>query len=302
MSANGGTPAFAARGLVKRYPGFTLGPIDLELQPGVVLGLVGPNGAGKTTMLHALAGLLAPDAGAAEVFGAPNSGDDVAWRREIGVVGEEHGFYMNWTAVENLRVLESFQPGYSHERVRRMVERFALPLDRKVEEMSRGNRAKLAIVAALAHAPRLLLLDEPTAGLDPVVRADVLDVLWELLEDGEHAILYSTHVLSDIARLADELVFLSDGKVLQRSAKDDLVDAWRRISFRLETDGERALPAIVEHRQVRQEHQVTSRDHEATLAVLRSLGAESIEVARLSIDEIAVEILRAKGVDRVAAR
>jgi len=302
MSANGGALAFSLRRLVKRFPGFTLGPIDLELQPGLVLGLVGPNGSGKTTMLHCLAGLLVPDEGGAEVFGAPNLVDDAAWRRNIGVVGEEHGFYMHWTAAENLQVVASFQPAFSHERARRMAERFALPLDRKVEELSHGNRAKLAIVAALAHAPRLLLLDEPTAGLDPVVRADVLDVLWELLEDGEHAIFYSTHVLSDIARLADELVFLSDGRVLQRSAKDDLVDAWRRITFRIETGGDMSLPAIVEHRQVRQEHQVTSRDHEATLAALRSLGAESIEVARLSIDEIAVEILRAKGVDRVAAR
>jgi len=302
MSANGGTPAFSLRGLVKRYPGFTLGPIDLELRPGVVLGLVGPNGAGKTTMLHCLAGLLVPDAGGAEVFGSPNLADDVAWRRDLGLVGEEHGFYMHWTAAENLRVVATLQPSFSQERARRMAERFSLPLDRKVEALSRGNRAKLAIVAALAHSPRLLLLDEPTAGLDPVVRAEVLDVLWELLEDGEHAIFYSTHVLSDIARLADELVFLSDGAVLQRSAKDDLVDAWRRISYRLAGDDGASLPGVVEHRQVRHEHQVTSRDHQATLAALAALGAESIEAARLSIDEIAVEILRGKGADHVAAR
>ncbi len=220
----------------------------------------------------------------------------------IGVVGEEHGFYHaldrgrepagGWLVAARLLA----GAGAAHGRAPRTAAR------RKVEELSRGNRAKLAIVAALAHAPRLLLLDEPTAGLDPVVRADVLDVLWELLEDGEHAIFYSTHVLSDIARLADELVFLSDGRVLQRTAKDDLIDVWRRISFRLAAAGDLALPAVVEHRQVRLEHQVTSRDHEATLAALRALGAESIEVARLSIDEIAVEILRAKGVDRVAAR
>jgi ABC-2 type transport system ATP-binding protein len=302
MSTNGGVPAFSTKGLVKRFPGFTLGPIDLELQPGTVLGLIGPNGAGKTTMLHCLTGLLIPDGGTAEVFGTPVLVDDPSWRRDIGVVGEEHGFYTKWTTAENLAVVASLQPNFSYERARRMADRFALPLDRKVEALSRGNRAKLAIVVALAHAPRLLLLDEPTAGLDPVVRAEVLDVLWELLEDGEHAIFYSTHVLSDIARLADELVFLSDGRVLQRSAKDDLVDGWRRISFRLAADGDLVLPGIVEHRQVRQEHQVTSRDHEATLAALRSLGAESIEVARLSIDEIAVEILRAKGVDRVAPR
>jgi ABC-2 type transport system ATP-binding protein len=302
MSSHGATPAFSLEGLVKRYPGFTLGPIDLELAPGVVLGLVGPNGAGKTTMLHCISGLLTADGGTVEVFGRNNDLGDATWRRDIGAVGEEHGFYHGWTAARNLEVVASLQPSFSLERAHQMAERFALPLDRKVEQLSRGNRTKLAIVAALAHAPRLLLLDEPTAGLDPVVRAEVLDVLWELLEDGEHAIFYSTHVLSDIARLADELVFLRDGRVLQRTAKDDLVDAWRRISFRLAADGNLALPAVVDHRQVRHEHQVTSSDHEATLAALRALGAESVEVARLSVDEIAVEILRAKGVDRVAAR
>jgi energy-coupling factor transporter ATP-binding protein EcfA2 len=169
--------------------------------------------------------------------------------------------------------------------------RFALPLDKQVRHLSKGNVAKLALVAALGHAPRLLLLDEPTAGLDPVVRSEVLDVLWEVLEDGEHAMFYSTHVLSDISRLADELVFLRDGRILLRSSKDALTDGWRRISFRL---GERdvAVAAAVEYRRVRAEHQVVSDNGEATLAQLRELGAEAVEQSRMTIDEIAVTILK----------
>ncbi len=291
MSGPNGRPAFRLDGVEKRYPGFTLGPLSMELEPGVVLGLIGPNGSGKTTTLNCIAGLVLPDAGEVEIFGRRNALSDVDWRSDLGLVGEEDGFYARWTARQNLRFIGRHRPGYSDDRALAMARRLGLPLDRPVKQLSRGNRTKLAIVAALAHGPRLLLLDEPTSGLDPVVRAEVLDVLWELLEDGEHAIFYSTHVLSDIARLADELVFLREGKVVQRRTKDDLVEGWRRISFRLEAD-EVDLPGVVGHRRMRWEHQVVSRDHEATLAALAAAGAEAVEASRMTVDEIAVEIMR----------
>lgn len=293
------TSAFALQGAVKRYPGFTLGPLDLTLEPGTVLGFVGPNGSGKTTTINCVAGLVVPDEGSAEVFGRRVSPRAAAWKAEVGVVGETHGLYRNWTARENLGFLARFYASWSADRTLRLAGRLGLPLDVKAADLSKGQAAKLALVAALGHGPRLLLLDEPTSGLDPVVRAEVLDVLWELLEDGEHAIFYSTHVLSDISRLADELVFLRDGRVLLRSAKDALTDRWRRISFRL-AEHDAAVTAVVEYRRVRAEHQVVSRDGEATLAHLRELGAGAIEQSRMTIDEIAVAIL--KGGDDVAAR
>jgi ABC-2 type transport system ATP-binding protein len=293
------TPAFALDGVVKRYAGFTLGPLDLALEPGTVLGFVGPNGSGKTTTINCIAGLAVPEAGSVRVFGQAADHRAPAWKRDVGIVGEAHGFYRERTANENLRFLGGFYPEWSDARVLRLAARLELPLDRKVCELSKGQVAKLALVAALGHGPRLLLLDEPTAGLDPVVRAEVLDVLWEALEDGQHAIFYSTHVLSDISRLADELVFLREGKVLLRSAKDDLTEHWRRISFRLR-DEDVAVRGTVEYRRVRAEHQVVSQDGEATLTHLRALGAEAIEQSRMPIDEIAVAILR--GGNHVAAR
>jgi ABC-2 type transport system ATP-binding protein len=286
-----GAPAFALTGVEKRFPGFTLGPIDLDLEPGTVLGFVGPNGSGKSTTLGCIAGLVAPEAGSIEVFGRPADPREGTWKANLGVVAETHGFYLNLSVEENLRFLSRFLPGWSQERARRLARRFALPLDKQVRHLSKGNVAKLALVAALGHAPRLLLLDEPTTGLDPVVRSEVLDVLWEVLEDGDHAIFYSTHILSDISRLADELVFLRDGRILLRSSKDALTDGWRRISFRL---GERdvTVAAAVEYRRVRAEHQVVSGDGEATVAQLRQMGAEAIEQSRMTIDEIAVAILK----------
>jgi ABC-2 type transport system ATP-binding protein len=285
------TPAARLSGLTKRFQGFQLGPLDLRLEPGTVLALVGPNGAGKTTTLNCMAGLMVPDEGGTEVYGAPVHPDRTEYRRDVGYVGEESGFFQRWTAGSNLAFLAELLPGWSHDRARQLSERFALPLEKPVSKLSRGNKTKLALVAAMAHRPRLLLLDEPTSGLDPVVRAEVLDVLWEIIEDGEHAVLYSTHVLSDINRLADELVFLRDGQLVLRTGRDELSERWRRISFRLQNE-EIELSGVVEHRRVRAEHQVITRNAEATLQQLNELGAEAVEVARMSVDEIAVQILK----------
>ncbi len=291
--SNGRAKQAAARltGLTKRFPGFELGPLDLDLEPGTVLALVGPNGAGKTTTLNCMAGLLVPDEGGTEVYGLPVHPTRTEYRRDLGYVGEESGFFQRWTAARNLDYLAGVMPGWSSDRARRLAERFALPLEKSVAKLSRGNKTKLALVAAFAHQPRLLLLDEPTAGLDPVVRSEVLDVLWEIIEDGERAVLYSTHVLSDINRLADELAFLRDGKIILRTGRDLLAEQWRRVSFRL-ADEDVELAGVVEHKRVRTEHQVITREAESTLRQLSELGAEAVEVSRMTVDEIAVQILK----------
>jgi len=285
------TAAARMCGLTKRFRGFQLGPLDLTLEPGTVLALVGPNGAGKTTTLNCMAGLMVPDEGGTEVFGAPVHPARPDYRRDVGYVAEESGFFQRWTAGRNLDFLAGLLPEWSRDRASRLAERFALPLSTPVNDLSRGNRTKLALVVALAHGPRLLLLDEPTAGLDPVVRAEVLDVLWEITEDGEHAVLYSTHLLSDISRLADELAFLRDGQLVLRTGREELSERWRRVSFRLQ-DEVVELPGVVSHRRVRAEHQVITQDASATLQQLSELGAEAVEVARMSVDEIAVQILK----------
>ena len=285
------TVAVRLRGLTKRFPGFELGPLDLDLEPGTVLALVGPNGAGKTTTLNCMAGLMVPDEGVIEVYGSPVHPTRTAYRRDVGYVGEDSGFFQGWTVGRNLDYLAKLLPGWSHARARRLSDRFALPLGKVVRDLSRGNRTKLALVAALGHGPRLLLLDEPTAGLDPVVRSEVLDVLWEITEDGQHAVLYSTHVLSDISRLADEMAFLREGQLVLRTGRDELSERWRRVSFRLQ-DEVVDLPGVVEHRMVRTEHQVITQDAPATLQRLDELDAEAVEVARMSVDEIAVQILK----------
>ncbi|MCB9066947.1 MAG: ABC transporter ATP-binding protein [Calditrichae bacterium] len=283
--------AFELRNIIKRYPDFQLGPLSLSVEPGTVLGYIGPNGSGKTTTMHCMTGLVKPDSGDIEIFGRRNDPNQPDWKFDIGYVGDVHVFYENWTAAKNLKFLSKFYPNWSDEYMMNLVQRFKLPLDRKAKALSTGNRVKLALVSALAHRPKLLLLDEPTAGLDPVVRTEVLDILFEVLEDGDRAIFYSTHILSDIARLADELAFLDNGSIKLRTAKELLTDHWRRISFRL-PQHQQVISGVVSHKNEGAEHQVISADHEITLRQLRELGAENIYENRMSIDEISVEILK----------
>jgi ABC-type multidrug transport system ATPase subunit len=197
----------------------------------------------------------------------------------------------NWSAEKNLHFLAQFYPNWSNQYMEGLIKRFELPVQKKAKELSSGNRVKLSLIAALSHSPKLLLLDEPTAGLDPVVRTEVLNTLFEILEDGERAIFYSTHILTDISRLADDLAFLDNGKLKLRVAKDDLTDNWRRISFRL-THNDIELDSVVNHVHEGNDHQVISTNHQMTLRQLDELGAENIQENRLGIDEIAVEILK----------
>ena len=291
--------AFALDGIEKRYKDFCLGPLNLDVKTGSVVGFVGPNGSGKTTTLRCMGGLSAPDAGRMEILGSEASPDSVDWRQDLAFVSDTQAFYEDWTGQQNLDFIGQFYSGWSAPRASELVTRFVCPMGQKVKTLSKGNRVKLALISALARNPRLLLLDEPTAGLDPVVRSEVLDVLWELLEPGDRTIFYSTHILSDIERLADELVFLHEGQIVQRASKDDLLADWGQISFELAGD----LPAItgvVEHQNEGSQHRLITSGREQALVDLQGVGAQNIQQSPLPIDDVAVHIL--KGAGHVAHR
>lgn len=288
--------AFEITEMVKEFPEFKLGPLNLELEAGTVLGYIGPNGSGKTTTMHCMVGLVKKDSGTVKIFGKENDPNEVDWKLDIGYVGDKHVFYENWNGEKNLKFLAQFYPNWSDNYVAKLVERFKVPLNKKAKELSSGNRVKLSLIGALAHSPRLLILDEPTAGLDPVVRTELLDVLFEVVEDGERAIFYSTHILSDISRIADELAFLDDGVIKRKVAKDDLTDNWRRISFKL--TGEQKIPAgTVKIEKQGENYKVISSDFNKTIEQLRGIGAQNIMDTRMSIDEIAVEILKNNNIE-----
>jgi ABC-2 type transport system ATP-binding protein len=285
------TQALVIDGLVKKFKGFTLGPLNLVLESGTVTGLVGPNGAGKTTTINIIAGLIRKDAGSIEVFGRVHNLNDPKWKFDIGYVGDTHAFYEYWSGERNLKFLSEFYPAWDKEWMLKLAKRFDLDLKKRANRLSKGNRAKLALIGALAHHPRLLILDEPTSGLDPVVRAEFLETLWEIMEEGDSAVLYSTHILSDIARIADELVFLQDGNIVLRETKDGLLDRYRKISFRFAG----SLPEIVHSHNIKSEKDayiLVSSDQVATMKQLNEIKAADIQVTQLGIDEITVQIMK----------
>jgi ABC-2 type transport system ATP-binding protein len=283
--------AFLYKDVVKTFPGFKLGPLNLELEPGTVLGFIGPNGAGKTTSIQCLVGLLRADSGEMRVFGRVNDLNKPVWKQDVGYVGDVHVFYERWTGQKNLQFLSQFYPNWSEDKAAELAKRFQLPLDKRAKDLSTGNRVKLSLVSALAHSPKLLLLDEPTSGIDPVVRTEVLDVLFEVLETGDSAIFYTTHILPEISRIADELAFIDGGQIWLRTPKEDLNDRWRKITFRLARENI-TFESIVSHRKEGNDHQVISSDYKTTLRQVQELGAENVQEIRMSIEEIAVQILK----------
>jgi len=283
--------AFQLTELTKEFSEFRLGPINLDLEPGKVLGYVGPNGSGKTTTMHCMVGLVKADSGRTEIFGKENNPNKVDWKYDIGYVGDKHVFYENWSGERNLKFISQFYPSWSDKYASELVKRFELPIEKKAKELSTGNRVKLSLVQVLARFPKLLILDEPTAGLDPVVRTELLDILFEVLEDGEKSIFYSTHILTDISRLADELAFIDNGIVKLKTPKDDLTDNWRRISFKLAEDNVQFENAVnIENEG--SNYKVVSKNYVSTLKQLNDLGAQNIQKTRMGIDEIAVHILK----------
>jgi len=283
--------ALQCRSVKKQFLDFTLGPINLDLEPGTVLGLVGPNGAGKTTFLQCLIGLLRADSGEIAVFGRPNDLNNPEWKLNTGYVGDIPVFWERWTAAKNLQFISQFYSDWSYQKASELADRFQLPLSKRAKDLSTGNRVKLSLIMALAHSPKLLLFDEPTSGMDPVVRAEVLDVLFEILETGDRAIIYTTHILPEISRLVDELVFLDNGQIRLRANKEDLVNRWRKITFRY---GKDVIPfqSVVSHRREGNDHQIISSDFPMILDQLRELGAENIQDNHMSIEEITVQILK----------
>ena len=201
------------RDLTCRYPSFTLEGINLEVPCGTVLGLIGENGAGKSTLIKAILGLLRPENGSIAVLGEDSTKLTPAIKSKIGVVFDELPFPREMTARQLDRVLGGIFQNWDSKVFRGYLGRFGLPDGKKFSSFSRGMQMRLSLAAAMSHSPRLLVLDEPTGGLDPVIRSEILDILLEFMQDESHSILISTHITSDLEHIADYIGFIHQGRL-----------------------------------------------------------------------------------------
>ena len=219
------TTAAALRGATKHYKTFALGPVDLAVPAGSILGLIGENGAGKTTALKLLCGAIRSDGGSVELLGG--SPADPAIRARIGVVFEDAYFPDCFNAAcVGKSMAGIFGKRWDTAKFDALVRRFELDGSKKIKEYSRGMRLKLSLAAALAHDPELLVLDEATAGLDPVVRGELLDLFLEFIQDERHSIVMSSHITADLEQIADSIAYLHNGQLLFQENKDDLLQEY----------------------------------------------------------------------------
>lgn len=202
---------------------FTLDRISFSLPYGSILGFVGENGAGKTTTIGCILNTIRKDGGTVKLFGKEMGDEDTDIREKIGVVYDGDNFPGFWTAAQLSKVMAGLFKNWDQALFQKYLEDFQLPAKQKIKCYSKGMTMKLAIAAALSHHPELLILDEATSGLDPVMRDDMLDVFLEFVQEENHSILLSSHITSDLEKVADYITFIHKGRLILTAPKDDLV-------------------------------------------------------------------------------
>ena len=224
------TNSIEIRGLNKSYPDFTLGEVDLTLPGGTIMGLIGENGAGKTTLMKCILNLVRRDSGSITLLGYDNIREEQLAKAEIGVVLDECFFHDTLRPKDVGAILApAFRDSWDSRLYEDYLDKFQLPQGKLIKEFSRGMKMKLSLAAALAHRPKLLLLDEATAGLDPVVRDEILDEFLAFICDEEHSILISSHITSDLEKVADYITYLHQGRIVLSDAKDTILEHYGRV-------------------------------------------------------------------------
>jgi ABC-2 type transport system ATP-binding protein len=296
--------AIEFRGVSKRYPFFALEDVSFRLDPGQILGFVGPNGAGKTTTIRILMALVRQDAGEVEVLGCQMPHEQVRAKWDVGFVSEEMRLFGGATLDWHLRFVRSIFPGAWDDRyAARLLQRFHLHREQKVKGLSRGEQVKAALLLALARKPRLLVLDEPTAGLDPVARQEVIGELMQVLKDEERSILFSSHNTLDVEQISDLITLIDRGKIVESGDKEAFLERWRRLS--LEVPDSVTLPelppgsGVIDITRSGRTAIVTANAFDdELLAAYQRAGAVVREVQRMTLEEIFVATVMHKRKER----
>ncbi len=214
--------ALVVTGLTKKYPDFLLDEVSFQVPRGTIVGLIGENGAGKSTTIKMILDLVKKDAGRIELLGRQGSEVDFAVRNRVGVVFDGNNFPDTLSPRKLGELLGSVYTAWDGEQYSLLLKRLSLSPDKKIKKLSKGMKMKLSIAAAFSHHSELLILDEATSGLDPIVRDDILDMLLEFVQDESHSVLVSSHITSDLEKVADYIVFLHNGRVVLSKPKDEL--------------------------------------------------------------------------------
>ena len=224
--------AINVKGLTKNYPNFSINNINLVVPKGYIVGLIGENGAGKSTTIKSILNLINKDSGSIEVFGLDHSKYELEIKQRIGIVFDESHFPDQLKAKDINTMMKNIYQNWDTPLFNQYLKQFKLPENQIIKEFSRGMKMKLSLATALAHHPKLLILDEPTSGLDPIVRNEILDIFLDFIQDEEHSILISSHITSDLEKIADYITFIHEGNIIFSESKDALLNDYVIIKCR----------------------------------------------------------------------
>lgn len=217
--------AIELTGLTKKYDGFTLNDISFNVPKGSIMGFIGQNGAGKTTTIKAILNIIRADSGTVKIFGMDNIKHEYEIKEDLAAVFDELPFNDGLSAVQLERIMGGIYKSWESAKFREYLERFGLPEKKPFGKFSKGMKMKLQIAAALSHNAKLLIMDEATTGLDPVVRDEILHIFLEYLEDDSNSILMSSHITGDLEKIADSVTFIDRGRLLLSGYKDDILES-----------------------------------------------------------------------------
>ena len=222
-------PLVHVEGVDKAYSLFKLSDVSMQLDAGQILGFVGPNGAGKSTTIRILMGMIRQDRGVVRVLGHTIPREQAAAKRDVGFVSEDMRLHGGMTLGWHMRLVASIFPAWDATYADVLLRRFNLHVEQPIKVLSHGERVKATLLLALARRPRLLVLDEPTTGLDPVARHEVLVELMDVVRDERRGILFSSHNTQDVEQISDHITFIDRGRIIDSSDKESFLDRWRRL-------------------------------------------------------------------------
>lgn len=285
--------AMKIRGLEKRFSEFELGPLDLNVPKGAIYGYIGPNGAGKTTTIDLIMGMGSNDAGTIEVFGMDHRKQDAQIKRGVGYVSPDLGFQA-WRYIDRLvNFWRRFYPEWDDAYCEALMQRFRLDPEKRIATLSFGERTKLSLLLALAHRPALLLLDEPFAGLDAVVKTEVLEELLAAVQDEDRTVFISSHNLDDIERFTDHLGILCQGKLLLEGPTTELVERFRMLDA-VSANGAsiEAIPGVYVQRRENNRWRMLIDLQQSPQERLKAAGMTDFNVSPVSLEELFVALVR----------
>jgi ABC-2 type transport system ATP-binding protein len=283
-------PVIELEGVEKAYRFFRLTDLRLRLEPGQIMGFVGPNGAGKSTTIRILMSMVRQDRGTVRVLGRVMPREQAAAKQDVGFVSEDLRLHGHATLDWHMRFVAAIYPGWDPRYADVLLRRFNLHAEQSIRVLSHGERVKAALLLVLARRPRLLLLDEPTTGLDPVARHEILTELMDVVRDERRAILFSSHNTQDVEQISDHITFIDRGRIIDSSDKETFLDRWRRLHLEVPPGAAVPVPpGVIDTASSGRMAVATTKAYTPDLAaVYERAGVTVHDVRRMTLEEIFV--------------